>query len=551
MKKYFKEMWVSYALALMIPYMLFIVEPISMYANNINDFWFDLSSMLSPLSISFIITFLVLSIINNIAYFINKTALKVINVITFIGFICTYIQGNYLVGNLPVLDGTVIDWTKYSVDNIISIVLWLIVIIASVILIKKFKIDNYVKYSGYVTLAVFVMISSSFLTTFLTTDVLKVKDVDVISTATIKNINKYSKDDNFIIFMLDAVDSKYFDKALKNNKDMAKILNDFTYYPDTMSMYPFTQESVPQILSGHVYENESQYVDYVVKSMKDSTLLNELYSKNYEVNVYETELFFYDKDALKIDNIINSAGGNNNLNKKEYIKEQIRYDLFRYLPFFLKKYSKIEYLNFVDTRSINENMPMFSDDTISFLDYFENKEIENSEKKNFKFIHLTGAHVPNNFNKNLEMSASFTYYDEVEGCLTIINRYLNYLKEKNVYDNSKIIIMADHGYAMRSNGSGTFEGRQNPMFLVKGKNEKHDKMIESDKAISYNDLSDAYKDLLNNKKSTELFNNITNERTRRYLFYKYSEENHMEEYETKGKAWETNKMYKTGKEFNR
>ena len=62
---------------------------------------------------------------------------------------------------------------------------------------------------------------------------------------------------------------------------------------------------------------------------------------------------------------------------------------------------------------------------------------------------------------------------------------------------------------------------------------------------------DAYEDLLNGKKSTELFKNVTNNEVRRYLLYNYKYENHMEEYEIKGKAWETDKIYKTGKTFDR
>ena len=49
----------------------------------------------------------------------------------------------------------------------------------------------------------------------------------------------------------------------------------------------------------------------------------------------------------------------------------------------------------------------------------------------------------------------------------------------------------------------------------------------------------------------ELFQDIPNERTRKYLWYIYEKGNHMVEYETKDKAWETNKMYETGKTYDR
>ena len=106
--------------------------------------------------------------------------------------------------------------------------------------------------------------------------------------------------------------------------------------------------------------------------------------------------------------------------------------------------------------------------------------------------------------------------------------------------------MADHGYSLVS-----AEGRQNPILYIKGKNEEYKKMKVSDKAISYTDLNDAYADLLNDKKSDELFTDITDKRERRYLFYLFNKEEHMVEYTQTGKAWDLNTLVKTGKEFNR
>ena len=105
--------------------------------------------------------------------------------------------------------------------------------------------------------------------------------------------------------------------------------------------------------------------------------------------------------------------------------------------------------------------------------------------------------------------------------------------------------MADHGYNMLE-----AIGRQNPILFIKGKNEKHDLKI-SDKAISYDDLQSAYSDLLDHEKSINLFSDISSKRSRRYLFYYYGKEDNMIEYIQKEKAWDTNSMEKTGKEFNR
>ena len=552
MKNYIKKTWISYVIALTISYMLFIFEPIQMYAGNINDFLFNFKTLIGPTLLAFTGLFAILVILFNIIYFINKKAFKLINVIAFIAFICTYIQGNYLVGNLPVLDGTAINWSNYKLDMIISALLWLIVIIVSIILCKKKTLDNYIKYSGYITLAIFAMLSVSFLTTILTTPVLTAKNSDYLAVVTDKNINKYSSNENFIIFLLDAVDSKYFEKAMKEDTEKASILKDFTYYPDTMSMFPFTQESVPQILTNKVFQNEVEYSDYFIDAMNNSPLINYLYDNKYDINIYEPEFPYNDIGAEKISNVVNYHSKDIvKINTIDFIKNEMKYDLFRYLPFFLKKYSKIEKLNFLNSRSLNDIKTFTNNGTVEFVNYFDNQTPEISEQKNFKFIHLTGAHVGFTFDKNLNPKKDAKYIDEVEGCLTLTNKYLNYLKDNKLYDNSNIIVMADHGFAMNKKGIQQLIGRQNPILFIKGINETHDKMNVSEKQISYDDLNSAYTDLFNKKSSEELFSDINTERTRRYLLYEYTKENHMTEYETKGKAWETDKLYKTGKEFNR
>ena len=115
-------------------------------------------------------------------------------------------------------------------------------------------------------------------------------------------------------------------------------------------------------------------------------------------------------------------------------------------------------------------------------------------------------------------------------------------------DYPKISIMSDHGF--NYNNIELVEGRQNPILYIKGIDEHHE-MYTSNKPISYFDLMNAYKDLLDDKKSDELFSNIDYPRTRRYIWYMWTKENHMVEYEQTGKAWNLDTMKKTGREFNR
>lgn len=60
----------------------------------------------------------------------------------------------------------------------------------------------------------------------------------------------------------------------------------------------------------------------------------------------------------------------------------------------------------------------------------------------------------------------------------MLDAYLQQLKDLGIYDNSTIIITADHGS----------EARSQMIFFMKGKNETHDSMQTTNAPISLNDL---------------------------------------------------------------
>ena len=130
--------------------------------------------------------------------------------------------------------------------------------------------------------------------------------------------------------------------------------------------------------------------------------------------------------------------------------------------------------------------------------------------------------------------------------------YIQALKESGAYDNTAIIVMADHGY----NGQGDETDRDvwmrpTPMFLVKGKEEQHDTMQISEAPVSYVDLWEAYMRLMDGEKSDALFDwKEGDTRERRYFRYSFSETYHLVEYIQKGHAQNLDTLEPTGREFN-
>ena len=538
-----KSMVVSLVLSFVLCFMLFVYEPIAMFSSNSNDFWFDFSSLVLSNLLLFLVCFFGISIVSLLVYFISIKIKKQIiyNIYILIYFICfvyIYIQGNYLVGSLPTLDGAPIDWSKYGNQNIISILAGIFIIIVGVIIYKKFN-KNYKKIIAYGCIFIFLMQFVSLGSILLTNKEMYIKKGNYVTTN--DNINKLSNNKNFLMLLVDMADSKPFNAVLKDN-NMENLFKDFTYFPDTLSAYPFTRESIPFILTGEWYEAQEPFNNFYSNSMTNSSFIKKLKDYDYDVNIYENELIWNNESSLEVSNI---KIINQNINKVTLYKQELKYILFRYLPFPLKKYSKINTMDFYkcrESKNSKDNIE-YSSDNKKVYDTLGDAKITN--KNYFQFVHIDGGHYPWDTNKDFEHIENGTYEDKLESALNVIEKYLNRIKNSGQYDNSVIIILADHG----NNGYNPV-GRQNPILYIKGINEHHDTINISDKKVSYADLNDTiYTDLLNNKQSNELLNDITNNRVRRFIYYKDYDK--MREQTLDGYAWETNKLKDTGKVYER
>lgn len=542
-----KKLLPAFLIALVSGFMLFIYEPLSMFATNVDDFWFDIYIMMKPNFLFFGLYVMGLFAFLSAIYCINKYFNENLHIykgtilLAFITLLVLYIHGNFFISNLPKMDGTEIDWNSYTKENVISCVIVGGVSLTAIGTMYKFKYDKVIKVYCFIVFAILFMLSTSLVSTLTKDNVWNRKEL--IAVSTYNNINRASKNQNFFILLVDAVDSEKFNEVLEKSEN-SDMLNDFSYYPDTMSVYRFTRDTIPFLFSdGTLNKNENDFNTYYNDSFNNSKLINELEAKDYSISIYDSEFKWNSGNVSKINNVKTI---DNSVNKKQYLKEIAKYDLFKYLPYPLKRFSHIEKMDYNNCRVVS-GTDFFSWDDKEFYSIVKSNEIEKIDENNFSFIHLEGAHVPFNYDGQLnELKEGGTYDDKVSATITVINEYLNRLKKSNVYDNSAIIIMADHGYDYK-NG----HGRQNPILYIKGIDEHHEDMITSDKPVSFTDFNEIYADLLNGKKSEDLLPNIDYERKRIFLWYEYLNEDHMVEYEQTGHAWDESTLVPTGKEYNR
>ena len=365
-----------------------------------------------------------------------------------------------------------------------------------------------------------------------------------------------SSDENFVIFVLDTADSREFTSLLEDHPEYRDIFADFTYYENMMGNYSCTMNAVAYILSGEWFENQEPLADYLNDVYLNSPLWEELWSRGYQIDLYEDDIRAQDDSvADNFGNVYHTTVRPNSY--LELAKEELKLVGFRYAPYDLKRYCETREIYF-DALQVSEpdgtTAGIFTEDNMAFKEaLLENGVVMDQEQKNFKFIHLEGAHAPFIYGGDMEYVPGGDYRQNMEASIALTAKYIDAIKESGAYDNTAIIVMADHGY----NGQGDETDRDvwmrpAPMFLVKGMREQHDTMQISEAPVSYVDLWDAYMRLMDGKQSDAIFDwKEGDTRERRYLRYSFSETDHLVEYIQKGHAQDLDGMELTGREFNR
>ena len=478
-------------LSIVMCFMLFVYAPLELFFMNQDEFFFDVYILLPVLLVLFGLILIPCMIVFALLKRKSEKAYTISLSLFFIMFICSYIQGNFLVKNLPILDGAWVEWNEYPMERLKCIGVWCIVSLIVWGAYRKLKVNTLKKGICLCSTCMGLMLLITIITLGVSEGHFEKK---VILNTTTKDLFTMSSDQNFVILVLDAVDAKSLAEVIESNPKYSDIFDDFTAFNNTVGATPSTRESIPYLLSGIWYENQILFENYEKQAYNQSPLLKTLESEGYRMGLYEEELMLNDEGKERFNNIVICERGVNSY--ITFARWQIQMVGFKYAPFDLKRFCFVNPAAFNTLKLSPNEEEQFLASNIMFYERTKDEQISLTTDKCFKFIHLEGGHVPFQYNEAVERIDNGTYEDNLKACLTITNAYLNMLRNCGVYDNSVIIVMADHGYRNSM--------RANPILYVKGIDEQHEFSI-SDAPISYEDLQDAYIRLLQGSGSNETF----------------------------------------------
>ena len=393
-----------------------------------------------------------------------------------------YVQGAFLNPDFGTMDGHAIDWASLRGQMLVNIIVW-IVILAIPFIIRKFSKSAWRAFVTVIPAALLLMQAVPLCVSMINQSKTDSEKSNYYLSS--ENMLKLGSEQNIVVFLLDRTTNLYVDKMIEaQDAEFMSQFRDFTRYDNCNSLYLHTFPSLANIFTGGVewdYRTQTLYTyfDQIWQSDPAVSFYNYLKDEGYEREMYPLQNeVVSDIGTLsdKFENIL-LRGENTRFNLTPF-KSLIKLTLFRYLPIAMKQRFMVYSTDILGI--LTEPVAFYSQ--WDFVDQFNNGNLSTDFSKAFRFYYLQGAHSPYQLGEDGKMlpgQRTDDKYDEslklaqVTGFFKLIDNYIRELMTLNIYDNTMIFIIADHGNPFDK------DDYQQPIFFVKNFNEHHDEMITS------------------------------------------------------------------------
>lgn len=448
------------------------------YLGNIEELLLPLKYVGIASAVTSVLIFAAVFLLDRLTDGRNAPALQIINTLIFAVAIGFYIQGNFLAVNMGKMDGS-----RYSpgVLRIAMNTLFWGVLLTGIVIFSVKKHDIYRKAVPYASAAIIlIQIVTAAISYFLMyMDAMEgeylenwLSDSDTY-VCSMSGMDTYSSNENFIIILADEYDSFAFDSAAEQCPEALEGFEGFTYYRNTVGMYGYTVDSAAHIFTG------------CKKDVPDPYSHDELFEnlgKRFTIGLYAGPSHILDKRIYE-KYAVNYLPAD--LTPGDIMRTQkalLKVTMFKCSPEIFKSAFWFYNDSFSEIIGGTEDIRPYMPDDLVFYNSLP-REIQLTDENSFKLIYLSGLHDPLNITADLQRAEhwSITPEEQAVAVNKILSEYFGLLKKAGVYDNSTIILMADHG--IKSNDGGKY-----PLLMYKPANAESVGITVSDAPISYDDV---------------------------------------------------------------
>ena len=421
--------------------------------------------------------------------------------------LCAYVQALALNVGLPAADGATIQWSDYMGMQIVSSIVWVTIIVAAIV----FALVHAKRAQGVAAIvAVFLVIVQGVgLASLALEPVISVSEVDSASSKgkvvmTEDQLYTVNPNHNVIVFVLDTYDTAYLSRVLDMNPNLLDGLTGFTEYENATSAMIPTRFAIPEMMTGQMPSFDEDFSTYKAQRYARSDFLDKIYDANYSLGLYTDSLTISRLSAEEQYGITSKTVNMHDLPDSTMDVPGTLYSLYQ-----IGQYRDVlwpfKWAFWYYTDQINQSMVLYSDDaspeqTIYVMDdiRYYNRLCDfglTLEEGNydgaFRFIHLLGSHYPFSYDEDVNDLGedNSDVFKQSQGAIKIVTTYIDELKRLGVYENTTMIITADHGYWTIT--LDPIEETSTPIMFVKSEQSKEADarpLVIDEKPVSHLDL---------------------------------------------------------------
>lgn len=276
------------------------------------------------------------------------------------------------------------------------------------------------------------------------------------------NSISFSKEKENVVFMIvDMFHGWYMNRILKDDPEIKELFEGFVWYPNTLSVSSITCSSIGSLLGGFDYtidklnQDEEHSMEEKVTKITEE-FFNKIKSSGY--NFTANKMIYSKIDKNLFDTFLpkwhddwNQWNSELNIGNAREVGYTILWEnaAFYSVPLILKPliYNGGRWLHGDVEQNENTNQTKIYN-FMRLLPFISNA---NSTKPNFIYLHSMASHHPwDVIDENGKIHFDVTPYENNQWTIETLGKWIAWMKDNDVYDNTKIVLLSDHGPHWRS-----------------------------------------------------------------------------------------------------
>lgn len=436
------------------PALALILRPsISFYLTNEGEYWFELGDVLPYLLLLFFGAAAAAALVHFLLPDGKKISLRLLfAAAAAAGTLCVFVQNYFMSSYLPALTGDELHWETYTTWKYLSYALWggAFLLLPLLSLLRP----RFMKSAVY-----------GLLLFFLCAEAVSGTVEAVSATHTNKRIGTYfsmngmndtSEAGNVVVLVSDTFEGTYMNEILEEYPEVRDLLSDCTYYDNVTGISIFTHFSFAKLMTGQDFPAGKASEEGISYCFEHQTTLDRIAANGWDTAYYDE----YSPVPEIRDKVINYSDERlcpDGRTAWKLANMLFRASLFRSAPHSLKPDFIVYTIDFEYMKyELKDACPYIENDAVWYHSLAENGLTPVAGRPRYSLVELFGVHAPNERGADFEllenpeeMTIEERKIQSARASLTLLRTYLDALKDAGTYDQTTVIMTADHGFDLR------------------------------------------------------------------------------------------------------